>query len=182
MNLVERVKAILLTPKTEWRAIEPEPGDPAFLFQNYVAILAAIPAVCGFIGMTISGRSVGGALVFAVVYYLLTFVMVYIVGLIADALAPMFGARKSPPNALKLVVYSMTPVWVAGVLSLIPRLALLELLAALYGLYLFWLGVPTLMKAPDERSVPYTAVVVVCAIVVSIVLGWIIGAIFHVIV
>ena len=50
MNLVERVKAILLTPKTEWAAIEGEPGDPPYLFTNYVAILAAIPAVCGFIG------------------------------------------------------------------------------------------------------------------------------------
>jgi len=55
MNLVERVKAILLTPKTEWTAIEGEPGDPQFLFTNYVAILAAIPAVCHFIGMSIVG-------------------------------------------------------------------------------------------------------------------------------
>ena len=60
MNVVERVKAILVTPKTEWQAIETEPGDPAYLFTNYVAILAAIPAVCGFIGMTIAGRSAGG--------------------------------------------------------------------------------------------------------------------------
>ena len=43
MNLVERVKAIIMTPKTEWLAIEGEPGDPQFLFSNYVAILAAIP-------------------------------------------------------------------------------------------------------------------------------------------
>jgi hypothetical protein len=179
MNVVERVKAILVTPKTEWRAIETEPGDPAYLFTNYVAILAAIPAVCGFIGVIIFGGSVLGGLVSAVVYYVLTFVIVYVVALIADALAPPFGARKSPPNALKLVVYSATPVWVAGVLSLVPPLAILGLLAALYGLYLFWLGVPTLMKAPDEKSVLYTAAVVVCAIVVLIVLGLIVGMVFH---
>jgi len=181
MNLVERVKAILLTPKTEWRAIEPEPGDPAYLFTNYVAILAAIPAVCGFIGMTIAGRSAGGGLIAAVVYYVLTFVMVYVVALIADALAPTFGARKDQPSALKLVVYSMTPAWVAGVFSLIPSLAILVLLGWLYGLYLLWLGVPVLMKAPDEKSVPYTAAVAVCAIIVAIVFGWIVGEIFHVI-
>ena len=181
MNLVERVKAILVSPKSEWPAIEPEPGDTAYLFTNYVAILAAIPAVCRFVGMTIAGASVGGGLIAAVVHYLLTFVMVYVVALITDALAPTFGARKSHPNALKLVVYSMTPAWVAGVFSLIPSLAILVLLGWLYGLYLLWLGVPVLMKAPDEKSVPYTAAVAVCAIIVAIVFGWIVGEIFHVI-
>jgi len=181
MNVVERVKTILVTPKTEWQAIETEPGDPVYLFTNYVAILAAIPAVAGFIGMTIFGRNIFGSLVYAIVSYLLTFVVVYVVALIADALAPTFGARKDQPSALKLVVYSMTPAWVAGVFLLIPPLAILIFLGALYGLYLFWLGVPALMKAPAEKSVPYTAVVVVCAIVVSVVLWWIVGQVFHVV-
>jgi hypothetical protein len=70
---------------------------------------------------------------------------------------------------------------VAGVFLLIPPLAILIFLGALYGLYLFWLGVPALMKAPAEKSVPYTAVVVVCAIVVSVVLWWIIGQVLHVV-
>ena len=54
MDLVDRVKGILLDPKTEWRVIAGEqtsPGDP--ISRNYVAILAAIPAVCGFIGTSI---------------------------------------------------------------------------------------------------------------------------------
>ena len=42
MDLVERAKAIIMTPKTEWLRIATEPGDPAYLFANYVAILAAI--------------------------------------------------------------------------------------------------------------------------------------------
>jgi hypothetical protein len=181
MDLVKRVNGILLTPKTEWQAIEPESGDPAYLFTNYVAILAAIPAVCGFIGTTIVGRNVVGGLVAAIVYYVLTFVMVYLVALIADALAPTFGGQKNQPNALKLTVYSMTPAWLAGVFLLIRSLAILCVLAALYGLYLFWLGVPALMKAPAEKSVPYTAAVVVCGIVISLVIGWIVGQVFHVI-
>ena len=45
MNLVERIKGILLQPKSEWPAIEREPGDAGYLFPNYVAIVAAIPAV-----------------------------------------------------------------------------------------------------------------------------------------
>jgi hypothetical protein len=49
MNLVERIKGILLQPKLEWPVIECEPGNAGYLFSNYVAIVAAaIPAVCTF--------------------------------------------------------------------------------------------------------------------------------------
>ena len=37
--------------------IEREPGDVQYLFKNYVAILALIPAVAGFIGSSIVGVS-----------------------------------------------------------------------------------------------------------------------------
>jgi hypothetical protein len=186
MNLVERVKAILLTPKTEWAAIEGEPGDPQFLFTNYVAILAAIPAVCRFIGMSVVGLNmpmvgtyrvgVVSGLAGAIVQYILTFVIVYVMALIIDGLAPTFGGIKSQPSALKLAVYSMTPVWLAGIFSLIPGLAVLGILG-LYGLYIFWLGAPILMKTPEDKSIAYTAAVVVCGIVISVVFGAIVAAI-----
>jgi len=176
MNLVARVQAILLNPKTEWPVIEREPGEVGFLFTNYVAILAAIPAVCGFVGLSIVG--IGGyrsplfsGLLSAIVGYILAFVGVYVVALIVDALAPSFNGQKNFGNALKLVVYSWTAAWLGGVFSLIPALAILGLLCALYSLYLLYLGIPVLMKSPDDKSLIYTVVAVVCAIVVSIVIG-----------
>ena len=100
MNLVARVQAILLNPKTEWPVIEREPGEVGFLFTNYVAILAAIPAVCGFVGTSIVG--VGGyraglfsGLLGAIVGYILAFVGVYVMALIIDALAPSFNGQKN---------------------------------------------------------------------------------------
>jgi hypothetical protein len=189
MDIVERVKAILLTPKTEWPVIEGESGDPAYLFPNYVAILAAIPAVCGFIGASIIGMSLPGlgtvrigivsGIASAIIHYLLAFVMVYVLGLIIDALAPTFGGQKSQPNALKVAVYSMTPAWLAGVFSLIPGLRGLSILG-LYGLYLLWVGLPLLMKAPQEKSIGYAGAVVVCAIVISFVIAAIVGVFTHI--
>ena len=60
MTLMDRVKNIVISPKSEWPEIDREPGDTAFLFKNYVAILAAIPAICGFIGGSIVGYSIPG--------------------------------------------------------------------------------------------------------------------------
>jgi Yip1 domain len=180
MDIVERVKAILLTPKSEWLVIEREPGDPAYLFTSYVAILAAIPAVCGFIGRSLIGTSLplvgtvrvglAAGLASAILRYLLSFVTVYVVALIIDALAPTFEAQKNQPNSLKLAVYSMTPAWLAGVFSLVPGFRSLGVLG-LYGLYLLWVGLEPLMNAPKEKTIGYAAAVVVCAIVITVVFG-----------
>jgi len=185
MSLIDRVKNIILTPKTEWPVIDREPGDVPYIFINYVAILAAIPAICGFIGMSIVGMSLPGVgtvripvasgLVNAIVGYLLAFAVVYVVALIVDALAPTFGGRKNFESALKVTAYSYTPSWLVGVFLLIPGLRFLMILG-LYGLYLLWLGLPVLMKSPQDKSLGYTVAVVVCAIVIGIVLGMIQGA------
>ena len=84
MNLVDRIKHILLQPKSEWTAIEREPGDAGYLFSNYVAIVAAIPPVCTFIGTTIIGFGpyrigIVGGLLRAIVVYILTLAGVFVV-------------------------------------------------------------------------------------------------------
>ena len=175
MNLVDRVKAILLTPQTEWDVIEGESGDAAFLFKNYVAILAAIPAVCGFIGR-LSYLGFARSLSFAIVSYILSFVVVYIVALIIDALAPTFSGQKNSANALKLAVYANTPYWLVGVFLLLPGLGILRILG-FYGLYLLWLGLPKLMKSPPEKTVGYTVAVIVCAFIVTVIAFVIVGGV-----
>ena len=171
-KLVERVKAILLTPQTEWPVIAREPEDTAALLTNYVAILGLIPALAGFIGGSLIGgyTPIVAGLIGAIVSYVLTFVTVFVVALIIDALAPTFGAQKGFPNALKLSVYSYTPSWLAGIFLLIPGLSFLSILG-LYGLYLLWLGVPPLMQAPRDKALPYAGAIVLCALVIAILIG-----------
>ena len=54
-GLVARVKGILLTPRTEWEVIDAEPATIKSLYLQYAVILAAIPAVCSFIGGQLVG-------------------------------------------------------------------------------------------------------------------------------
>jgi hypothetical protein len=183
MNLIERVKAIILTPATEWPVIERESGEVTYLFINYVAILALIPAVAGFIGTSIIGVSmpvvgtfrmpIFSGLFHAILGYVLTFVIVYVVALIIDFLAATFQGQKNFANALKLAVYSFTPAWLAGIFQIIPGLAFLSILG-LYGFYLLWLGMPILMKSPKDKALVYTIAVVVCAVILQIIVGAII--------
>ncbi|HEV7576083.1 MAG TPA: Yip1 family protein [Caldimonas sp.] len=180
MSLIERVQSILLRPKQTWPAIAAEPADVATLYGRYVAILAAIPAICGFIGWTLVGGGAFGitvrlpiatALVQMIVGYLLSLVAVYVLALIVNALAPTFGGSKDRIAALKVVAYASTAGFLGGVFSLLPSLALLGLLASFYSIYLIYTGLPVLMRCPPGKAGAYTAVVFVCGVVAMIVLG-----------
>ena len=180
MSLIERVQSILLRPKQTWPVIAAEPADVATIFGRYVAILAAIPAICAFIGYTLVGAGAFGVtyrlpiatgLVQMVVGYLLSLAIVYVLALIVNALAPTFGGTKDMVAALKVVAYGSTAGFVGGVFSLLPMLAWLGLLASFYSIYLIYTGLPVLMRCPPEKAGAYTAVVVVCTILAMIVLG-----------
>lgn len=177
MNLVARVKAILLSPKTEWGVIEAEQATVGSLYTGYIMPLAAIPAVASFIGLGMIGTSgyrwgMGSALTMAVTSYVMALAGVFVLALIVDALAPTFGGQKNQIQALKVAAYSSTASWLAGIFSLIPALSVLAILG-LYSLYLLFLGLPKLMKAPQEKAAGYTVVAIICAIVVYAVLAWV---------
>jgi hypothetical protein len=173
MDIVGRVKGILLTPETEWAGIEHEPGTPAYLFPNYVVYLAAIPPLAGFIGGSIVGvNGQGGTyrvplvagLLGAVTAYVLSFAAVYLVAIVIDHLAPRFGGQKDFGGALKVTVYSFTPYWVLGACQMVAGLRFVGYVAAFFGIYLLWLGLPRLMKAPSNNAIAYVATASVCAI------------------
>ena len=172
MNAVARVKAILIDPAAAWRGFEKDIGDPAYLLSRYVAVLALIPALSGFVGSTLIGvvapsgtilrTDLIGGLFGAIFSYAASCAIVVLLGLIIDLLAPRFGGRRDFEDAFKLAVYSFTPLWLAGIFLLLPGLRFL-LLTGVYGIYPFWLGAPRLAKVPEQQAANFTLVIVICA-------------------
>lgn len=173
--LIQRVKNILITPKTEWPVIDSEPATIGGIYRNYVMILAAIPPICMLIGLLGFGSPyfsfpIGYLIAQAVLSYVMALVGCYILALIIEALAPSFGGTKDRVKAFKVAAYSSTAAWLVGIFYLVPMLAILGILG-LYSLYLLYLGLPVLMKVPADKSVAYAAVAIVAAIVVFVVVG-----------
>ncbi|MHB8054512.1 MAG: Yip1 family protein [Candidatus Aminicenantales bacterium] len=189
MNIIERAKGIILKPKEEWVKIKGESTPVMTLFMNYVLILAAIPAVAQFIGYALIGRRIlsfgtfrwpiGTALVGAVVSYVLSVVSIYVAGFVINLLAPSFGSKPNLENAMKLVVYSMTPMWVAGIFYIFPVLGLLAGLVGLYGLYVLYLGFSNpMMDTPQDKVLPYLVVSILIVAGLWIVVGVIGGTVY----
>ena len=177
-DLKTRVVNILTKPRTEWPLISVEKTDATTLTAGYIAILAAIPPVATYIGLAVVGIGtftgmryridpVRG-LVSAVLQYLLAVAGVHVAALIVDRLAPTFKSQPSAIQALKLVAYASTALWVAGAVNIIPTLSEVAFLAGLYSIYLFYLGVGPVMKTPDDQVLPYMVVSAVVVIVVTL--------------
>jgi hypothetical protein len=177
MDIVARAKNILTTPQTEWAVISGEPTDPPTLYTSYIIPLAAIPPVASFLGLLIFGIGgfrlpIGTLIMGLVVQYVLALVMVGVLGFIFAKLAPSFGGQDDVNQGLKLAAYAATPSWLGGVFLLIPPIGWLAALCGLYGLYLLYLGIPVLMRNPQEKTLVYAISAIVVAIVLTLIIGF----------
>jgi hypothetical protein len=169
-SLVDRVKNILLSPKTEWQRIDGEAATVGGLFTGYAMILAALGPIASVIGGVLMGAPMTFMIVSAVVTYVISLVMVFINSLVIDGFAPTFGGTKNNVQATKVAVYIGTPGWLVGILSVVPMLLpltmLLGFVALIYGIYLLYLGLPTLMRVSQDKAVGYIVVVVAAWIII----------------
>ena len=180
MNLIDRAKNILMSPKTEWLVVDTETATPGSLLTSYVVPMALIGAIAafigyGFIGLNIFGVKIAGInwgiaqgvtiLVSAIVSY---FISTYVI----DALAPSFASEKNINKSAQLVAYASTAAWVAGIFQILPSLGILAILG-LYSVYLFYVGLPIMKKTPDDKKIVYMIVSALVIIVVGFVINMI---------
>jgi Yip1 domain len=172
MHGLLRILAILINPAAEAAWVEKDDDDPVFLMLRYVAPLAAIPPVFRFVGACIIGVVVPGVgsvrapllvgILSAVVGYLESFVLVLVLALITSLAAPLFGARRNFVSALKLAVFSYTPVWLAGIFLILPGLRFLAL-TGFYGACVLVAGLPHTMRPAREKAPGFAALIAVFA-------------------
>ncbi len=178
MDTVTRAKNMILSPAAEWPAVASESTGVAALYQSYIVPLSAIPPVATLIGaIAFYHIGFGAALLLAIVSYILGLIGVYVIAWIAARLASMFGAADQFDSGLKLVAYGSTAAWVGGIFHIIPALGILSLLAAIYGIYLFYTGVTPVMNVPADRVIGYLVALIIAIIIVFIVIAAIAGLI-----
>jgi hypothetical protein len=188
MKLVERATNMLLRPRREWAVVAGETTSVPQLYRGYIAPLAAIYPIASVIGFSVIGISLplvgsyrvpfGESIRHALFGYVLGLVAVYVLALVVDWLAPRFGGRRDRVQALKLAAFAYTPSWLAGLLVIFPWLSILGLVAAIYSLYLLYVGLPVLMASPRERRLGYFLSVMVIGIAINVAALLVVGAIF----
>jgi len=186
MNLVQRAKNIIISPKTEWEVVANEEPNIQQILMGYVFPMALIPTIATIIGWGAIGilgfTSFTYGIAMGLVQLINAFLSVIIAGFVIDALAGSFGSTKNLGRAVQLVAYSMTPIWIAGILNILPAISWLPFLLGLYAIALIYQGLSPLMKTPEDKKAVYlvVSIVVLTAVywIISLILSAILLAIF----
>lgn len=174
-ELVQRVKEILIRPRSAWASINTESTTTAALYWHYIVPLAGLSALARLIGVAVFGFPVIArpplvpVLVWALLYFVFELLAVDVIAFVIDWLGPRLGCPECEGvpghiQALKVVAYARTPLWIFGLAMVIPTLQVAAVIVGgIYSAYLLWLGLPELMRAPKHRIPVYTFLTVVAA-------------------
>lgn len=178
MNIIERAKNILFTPKTEWQVIKTETATPQSLLTGYVLPLAIIPVVVALLNGVL-WWSVRYGIIMAILSLVMAIVSYYISIYVTDGFAPSFQSEKNLNKSAQLVAYSYTANAVASILGFIPGINIIVSLAgAFYAAYLMYLGTGPLKSTPEDKKVLYVLVIIAIQFVIGLILGALVVGVF----
>ena len=182
MSTLHRIQNILRTPASEWLVIEREAVQPIALIAYYLAPLAVATALASIVGSVVVERvpfplaSVVRTVVTGFLGFVATSVLAFAMALIVNELAPHFGGRHHFDQAFKVIVYSYTPILIAGLARAIPFVAgLVTFVGTVYALYVFYLGLKQLMRIRAEQTVGFVVILGISGVVMNFVLRAVMG-------
>ncbi len=181
--LIFRALQVMLSPRAGWLAIRSKDPSAASVFFGHTVLYALIPPLCGYLGTTRTGWSLGldrpvrltteSALQIAVLYYLALLVATLSVAWAIHWMAATYGARRSFSIALALASLTATPLFLVGFMQLLPELWL-NLVAGLpalaWTMALFYTGVPIMLDIPEERGFLFASAVLAFGLVTLVAL------------
>jgi len=175
-EILERIKNLLISPAKEWQKISKEPNDPKTILLYWLLPLAGITLLAIIIGGIFSRMSaftgIGFFFGMAIVAFIILVGIPFLMALIIKLLAPTFGGKSDFNRALALAAYSLAPVFVVGILWILPLddvvslMKIIFLIAFLYGMYILYCGAGTMtgVSSPTDLGFIITTVVVYTAI------------------
>jgi len=183
MSIPDRIKGLLFDPDREWAAIEAEQQSIPEIYRDYVLLLALIPPVASFLGGYFFGfgpsshevahLTFWGGLMRAGLQYALSLPLLFAVAFVLSSLSPHFDGESNDARALALTAYSYTPAWLASLFGLVPGLRWLDILG-FYGLYVFYHGLPRMLKCPKDHTDILTLVALVLSISAAALHAWLV--------
>ena len=164
-KIIKRVIELITKPVETMQTIKNELATVKDLYLGYALVLAAVPALAGFLGFLIAGMPFGLCITIAISYYIAFLLSSVLFGILIDAIAPQFGAQKDMVASFKVSVYSFTAVWVASAIFILPDLRVIFFIASLYGIYLCYLGLTHIKDTPKDKLIPYLVICAVAAVI-----------------
>lgn len=177
--------ALLFSPRRGWNELERSRPDRLTAALSYPALLALLPAIAWFVGTTRRGWRVGdeaavrlteaSAMPIVVLFYLAMLSAIVGIGSMVHWMSRTYGASSTLARGITIAGRTATPLFIAGLAGFHPWLMLdlvIGLLAVCHAVYLLYIGIPIVMRIPEERGFLFaSAVIAVCLVILIAIMG-----------
>jgi hypothetical protein len=168
---------LVFQPAEGWEAIARAPLGARDLILGIALPLSLLPAVGTLVGMTVMAPALGPAHGYllggdrAMPAVLTTLVAsmatVFVLAGVFVALAPMYRSRRDYLAALNVAVLGAAPLWLAGILLVLPALALVSLVAFCHSAYLYYVGAGEVLRVEADSRADFVGISMVLIAVLS---------------
>lgn len=169
----------MIRPAETWQRLSQKKPDARKLFFGLAMVLALVPAISVVLGFSLVGLKLGpletvkipltSAILAGIAVYIVNLAGVYAAAVLMRFIGNSFHTDAPFSSYMSLAILSAVPYWLAGAFNLIPALRVLSMIG-IYGIYILFLGIPEMIKVPEERNLPFNVAVVV-AIIILVLLG-----------
>lgn len=181
--VLNHVPGLMLQPTQEWHRIHDERMDKDAIFLRQTPLLALIPSLCFYFGVTQIGWQLGwsenlmfftpvAALALALLSYVASLLGVWVFGEAVEWMKQTYtDTPEATDHGMALAVHATTPLFLAGAALVWPNIwfnALMMIAAGCYSAYLIFIGLPILMRISPERAFMYACSVVTIALVMLV--------------
>ncbi|WP_422450843.1 MULTISPECIES: Yip1 family protein [unclassified Endozoicomonas] len=183
---------LLTEPDNEWVSIRKNPPGLIQLYLGQIIWLAALPAICTYIGTTMSGWSLPGstnvvrltpesALWMSILAWMAMVCGVAVMSWFIHWMSGNFNSDPSLADCTAFTCYTAYPLFLIGICGLYPSLWLAIIagtVAVSATAYLLYSGLHIFMKIPQEQGFIYASsvlcigLVVLVAIMITTVIFW----------
>ena len=180
--MISHIFGLLQNPQQEWLKIAAESDRRIKRSFIYFIFMAMLPAIGVFIGITQTGWVIGGgdpvritvasAIPLSVLFYGALLGGVIFIGWMVHWMASTYNADSFPIKSCVMMGYACSPIFLAGVLAAYPIWwvdLFLAIGACSYAIRLIYLGLPSMMKVPEEQGFLYASAVFMVALVYVVV-------------
>lgn len=183
---------LLSRPEEEWSIIREHPPGILRLYLGQVIWLAALPAICTYLGTTRTGWTVPGsdqviklteasAAYMAFFAWLAILAGVAVMGAFIQWMAETFGSKPTMTQSVAFSCYTAAPLFLAGFCGLYPSIWMTIVagtIATSCSAWMLYSGLPTFMQIPREQGFVYASsvlcigLVVLVSIMITTVIFW----------
>jgi hypothetical protein len=177
--LADSIRNIIVDPIKAWDTIHSEERKTNYLKINLILPLTVLASVSAFFGSYYfinTGLTNVYSVMAGIKYFILYYFVINCTALILSEITKLMNLGRDRNFTFILVAYSAVPFLICQILSRIFESFIFINVLALYGLYLFWVGMEEMLDPSEQKKIPLLISAAVTFVVLFYSADWILSA------